>query len=64
MLNGSPEAPGLSRLLEEYSVTDEIGVTDAAIETSYALEHFHQQLAVNTPISTSPCSTKTESKRR
>lgn len=49
MLNGSPEAPGLSRLLEEYSVTDETGVTDAAIETSYTLERFHQVLALSAP---------------
>ena len=49
VLNGSPEAPGLSRILEEYSITDEEGTTDAAIETSYALEHFHQQLAAHEP---------------
>jgi len=49
VLTGSPEAPGLSRLLEEYSVSDESGVDDAAIETSYTLERFHQQLAVNLP---------------
>lgn len=49
VLHGSPEAPGLSRILEEYSVTDEDGATDAAIETSHALERFHQQLAANGP---------------
>ena len=49
MLNGSPEAPGLSRILEEYSITDEEGATDSAIETSHALEQFHQQLAANEP---------------
>ena len=49
MLNGSPEAPGLSRILEEYSITDEEGAADAAIETSHALEQFHQQLAANEP---------------
>ena len=49
VLNGSPEAPGLSRILEEYSITDEEGAADAAIETSYVLEQFHQQLAANEP---------------
>jgi len=49
VLNGSPEAPGLSRLLEAYSVSDEAGASDAAIETSYTLERFHQQLAVTLP---------------
>jgi hypothetical protein len=49
VLNGSPEAPGLSRIIEEYSVTDEEGATDAAIETSYLLEQFHQQLAASEP---------------
>ena len=49
ILNGSPEAPGLSSLLEEYSVSDAVGVTDAAIETSYILERFHQQLVVDAP---------------
>lgn len=49
VLSGSPEAPGLSQILEEYSVHDEDGSTDAAIETSYTLEHFHQQLACNEP---------------
>lgn len=49
VLNGSPEAPGLGQVLEEYSVSDQAGVSDAAIETSYLLERFHQQLAVNVP---------------
>ena len=46
VLNGSPEAPGLSRIMEEYTVTDEAGADDATIATSYELERFHQQLAV------------------
>ena len=49
VLNGSPEAPGLSRVLEEYSITDEAGAADEAIATSHTLERFHQQLAVNAP---------------
>lgn len=44
-----PWASGLSRILEEYSITDEEGAADAAIETSHALEQFHQQLAANEP---------------
>jgi hypothetical protein len=49
VLDGSPEAPGLSQILEAYSVNDEDGATDATIETSYALELFHQQLASSEP---------------
>jgi hypothetical protein len=49
VLNGSPEAPGLSRILEEYSVTDQDGAEDAAIEAAYSLERFHQQLASHEP---------------
>lgn len=49
VLNGSTEAPGLTRILEEYSVTDAEGVSDPSIETSYVLERFHQQLAASEP---------------
>lgn len=49
VLNGSRDVPGLCQILEEYSVHDEEGATDGAIETSYTLEHFHQQLACNEP---------------
>lgn len=49
VLNGSPEAPGLSRILEEYTVIEESGANDASIATSYELERFHQQLAENHP---------------
>ena len=49
VLNGSAEAPGLTRILEEYSVTDAEGVDDPSIATSYELEHFHQQLAASEP---------------
>jgi hypothetical protein len=49
VLSGSAEVPGLIRLLEEYSVSTEAGVTDAAIHTSYVLDQFHRQLAVNAP---------------
>jgi hypothetical protein len=49
VLNGSAEVPGLSRLLEEYSVSTEAGIADAAIETSYILEQFHRQLAASAP---------------
>lgn len=49
VLNGSTEAPGLTRILEAYSVTDAEGVSDPSIETSHALERFHQQLAASEP---------------
>jgi hypothetical protein len=49
VLNGSPEVPGLGQVLEDYTVSDEDGMTDAAIATSYRLERFHQQLAANQP---------------
>lgn len=50
VLNGSPEAPGLSRIMEEYTVTNKAGADDATIATSYELERFHQQLAVAEPV--------------
>lgn len=49
VLEGTPEAPGLTRILEEYSVSDTEGVADPSIATSYELEHFHQQLAASEP---------------
>lgn len=48
-LDGTPDAPGLSRMLEDYEPTDTEGVDDAAQETSWALELFHQQLAASRP---------------
>lgn len=48
-LDGSADAPGLRRLLAEHSVSAAEGVEDAAIETSYAIEHFHRALAVGAP---------------
>jgi hypothetical protein len=50
LLNGSTEAPGLTRILEEYSVSDAEGAADPSIETSYELERFHQQLAASEPV--------------
>jgi hypothetical protein len=50
VLNGSPEAPGLSRIMEEYTVIAEAGADDSAIATSYELERFHQQLAIASPV--------------
>lgn len=49
VLHGSTEAPGLTRILEEFSVTDAEGVSDPKNETSYRLERFHQQLAASKP---------------
>jgi hypothetical protein len=48
-LDGTPDAPGLSRMLEDYKPTNAEGVDDAAQETSWALELFHQQLAASRP---------------
>lgn len=48
-LEGTVEAPGLRQLLAEHSVTEAEGGHDAAIETSYAIEHFHRALAVGAP---------------
>lgn len=48
-LEGTVEDLGLVQLLEEYAVVDEGGATDAAIETSYALEEFHRLLALGAP---------------
>lgn len=49
VLDGKPEAPGLTSLLQEHSVADQDGVEDAAIATSYALEDFHRLLAASLP---------------
>lgn len=49
VLNGSAEAPGLVRIMEDYSVTSVAGADDPSIATSYELEHFHQQLAARGP---------------
>lgn len=40
----------MSRIMAEYTVTDEAGADDATIATSYELERFHQQLAVGEPV--------------
>lgn len=48
-LDGTSDAPGLSRMLEDYEPTNAEGVDDAAQETSWALELFHQQLAASRP---------------
>lgn len=49
VLDGTADAPGLSRMLEDYEVTDPDGVPDAAQETSWALELFHQRIAASLP---------------
>jgi len=46
VLSGSPEAPGLRQIIEEYTVSAPEGVTDEAAETAFALEAFHRRLAV------------------
>jgi hypothetical protein len=49
ILQGSPEAPGLAQILEEYTVTAQEGVTDEAAETAFMLEVFHRRLAAGRP---------------
>lgn len=49
VLTGSPEAPGLAQILEEYAVTAEAGITDNAATTAFTLESFHRRLAAGQP---------------
>ena len=49
ILDGRTDAPGLSRMLEDYQPADADGKADAAQETSWALELFHQRLAASAP---------------
>ncbi|OBI55661.1 hypothetical protein A5667_23165 [Mycolicibacterium fortuitum] len=49
-LNGSAEAPGLTQILEEYSVTAEEGIADEAATTAFMLESFHRRLAAGRPV--------------
>lgn len=48
-LDGAAEVPGLTRILENYTVTNQDGVADPTIETSFAIERFHQLLATGLP---------------
>lgn len=50
VLDGSTGVPGLSALLQPYRPDTAGGVSDPAIETSYAMERFHRALAVGTPV--------------
>ncbi|QRY53802.1 phospholipase D family protein [Mycolicibacterium septicum] len=50
VLNGSAEAPGLTQILEEYSVTAEEGIADEAATTAFMLESFHRRLAAGRPV--------------
>lgn len=50
ILQGSPEAPGLAQILEEYTVIAEQGSTEEAATTAFALESFHRRLAAGQPI--------------
>ncbi len=45
VLDGTPEAPGLNRVLELVAVTEPDGIADPQIATSYAIEAFHRVLA-------------------
>lgn len=47
VLDGSPEAPGLRQIIEEYTVTAPEAIADDAAETAFALEAFHRRLAAS-----------------
>ena len=49
VLDGTADAPGLARMLEDYRPENSEGVSDAAQETSWTLELFHQRLAASLP---------------
>lgn len=49
VLDGTADAPGLARMLEDYQAPSVEGVSDAAQETSWTLELFHQRLAASLP---------------
>ena len=49
ILQGSPEAPGLAQILEEYTVTAQEGIADEAATTAFTLEAFHRRLAAGQP---------------
>lgn len=49
VLDGAAGEPGLGQLLENYSAGTEDGSLNPAIETSYAIEHFHRALALSSP---------------
>lgn len=50
ILNGSPEAPGLAQILEEYKVLAQEGIADKAAATAFELEAFHRELAAGLPV--------------
>lgn len=50
ILNGSPEAPGLAQILEEYTVLAQEGIADDAAATAFELEAFHRELAAGLPV--------------
>lgn len=50
ILNGSPEAPGLAQILEEYTVLAQDGIADDAAVTAFELEAFHRKLAAGLPV--------------
>lgn len=45
VLDGTTDAPGLLRMLEEASVEDDAGIDDPSIDTTYAIEAFHRAIA-------------------
>lgn len=49
-LQGSPEAPGLRQIIEEYKVMAADGLADEAATTAFTLESFHRRLAAGQPV--------------
>lgn len=50
ILNGSPEAPGLAQILEDYAVLAKEETADDTAETAFTLESFHRKLAAGLPV--------------
>lgn len=50
VLDGRPEAPGLSSLLQTYTVTEQEGIDNPAIGMSEMIERFHREFAESTPL--------------
>lgn len=49
VLHGSPEAPGLAQILEDYAVIAQEGIAEEAATTGFELEAFHRRLAAGQP---------------
>ncbi|WP_062381221.1 phospholipase D family protein [Demequina pelophila] len=45
VLDGTDDAPGLTRMLESATIAEEDGIDDASIAVTYAIEAFHRAIA-------------------